>query len=322
MQVYGACGAAGDVSRCETKTEIKPVVKLEESGHHLISDRRSRNSARISRETLDPVSGNWRWKSQKNTFESMVQQGHAKTVASDSNDDAKPNSRKSHCDHTVVSDIKSELKDGDDEISLVSILQDYFQLSIDVDDLYHQWSIADPYFKKMAADFWGIRVLRQDPVETLFSFICSSNNNIARISSMVEKLCTHYGQPIALVDGNMYYSFPRVSCLAQAGVEDQLRALGFGYRAKFIAKSARYIMDNHGEEWVSSLRQCSYEEAKSKLLQLCGVGAKVSEVLQREFVLLICCVEVIYNVLAICYLGESSLVCSLVEQARTRSDQD
>ena len=45
----------------------------------------------------------------------------------------------------------------------------------------------------------GVRQLRQDPVETLFTFICSSNNNIQRISSMVDKLCMTYGQHIAQV---------------------------------------------------------------------------------------------------------------------------
>ncbi len=46
--------------------------------------------------------------------------------------------------------------------------------------LYEKWAKVDPIFKQIAKDFSGIRILRQDPVENLFSFICSSNNNISR----------------------------------------------------------------------------------------------------------------------------------------------
>lgn len=42
----------------------------------------------------------------------------------------------------------------------------------------------------------GVRQLRQDPVETLFSFICSSNNNISRISGMIDRMCQEYGEKI------------------------------------------------------------------------------------------------------------------------------
>jgi 3-methyladenine DNA glycosylase/8-oxoguanine DNA glycosylase len=31
--------------------------------------------------------------------------------------------------------------------------------------------------------FEGIRILKQQPAEALFAFICSTNNNIARITS-------------------------------------------------------------------------------------------------------------------------------------------
>ena len=39
-------------------------------------------------------------------------------------------------------------------------------------------------------------MLRQDPVECLFQFICSSNNHISRIHGMVSRLCTAYGSPL------------------------------------------------------------------------------------------------------------------------------
>ncbi len=35
-------------------------------------------------------------------------------------------------------------------------------------------------------------------------------------------------------EGQAYYSFPGLEELAQAGVEERLRQLGFGYRAKYI----------------------------------------------------------------------------------------
>jgi len=59
---------------------------------------------------------------------------------------------------------------------------------------------ADEKLRKKMDRLRGVRLLRQDPVETLFTFICSANNNIQRISSMVDKLCMTYGPRIAQVD--------------------------------------------------------------------------------------------------------------------------
>ncbi len=59
-------------------------------------------------------------------------------------------------------------------------LKDYFQLHVDLGPLYKEWAKSDPIFKKISETFPGVRMLRQDPVENVFSFICSSNNNIER----------------------------------------------------------------------------------------------------------------------------------------------
>lgn len=57
-------------------------------------------------------------------------------------------------------------------------------------------------------------MLRQEPTECLFSIICTSNNNIARIQGMVERLCQALGTPLFQLDQTSYYDFPSLSALA------------------------------------------------------------------------------------------------------------
>ncbi|KND04640.1 8-oxoguanine DNA-glycosylase (ogg) [Spizellomyces punctatus DAOM BR117] len=167
---------------------------------------------------------------------------------------------------------------GDNVGDVAELLRDYFQLDVDLGELYKQWR-TDANFEKKAGRFMGIRILRQDPVENLFTFICTSNNNIQRITTMVSKLCQHYGTEIGTVDeiSKPFYSFPTVARLAQENVENELRQLGFGYRAKYISQTARYIMEHHDETWLRGLRNLPYEECRDELLKLAGVGPKVAD---------------------------------------------
>ncbi|PSN32041.1 hypothetical protein C0J52_23774 [Blattella germanica] len=61
-----------------------------------------------------------------------------------------------------------------------SLLRQYFRLDVSLEEKYAQWSKSDPHFKEASKKFTGIRILAQDPVENVFSFICSSNNHISR----------------------------------------------------------------------------------------------------------------------------------------------
>lgn len=76
-------------------------------------------------------------------------------------------------------DMPSEKDDTED------LLRHYFSLNIDLASLYQQWSKDDPNFREKAPQFTGVRILNQDAWEALICFICSSNNNISRISQMV-----------------------------------------------------------------------------------------------------------------------------------------
>ncbi|XP_025741029.1 N-glycosylase/DNA lyase isoform X3 [Callorhinus ursinus] len=90
----------------------------------------------------------------------------------------------------------------------------YFQLDVSLAQLYHHWSSVDPHFQEVAQKFQGVRLLQQDPIECLFSFICSSNNNIARITGMVERLCQAFGPRLIQLDDVTYHGFPSLQALA------------------------------------------------------------------------------------------------------------
>ena len=165
-----------------------------------------------------------------------------------------------------------------------SILADYFQTSTSLSTLYTQWMKDSNFAAKVSQmDLTGLRVMRQDPIENTFAFICSSNNNISRISGMVDSLCSEYGTFLgSLSDASndnvlRFYSFPEIAVLAQDGVEQRLRELGFGYRAKYIAETARILQDKGGGAWLDTLRHVPYELAKKELLELSGVGPKVAD---------------------------------------------
>ncbi|KAL8812071.1 MAG: hypothetical protein Q9200_001306 [Gallowayella weberi] len=187
------------------------------------------------------------------------------------------------------------LSEDDDTEALV---YHYLNLGPNLTKLYEQWSKVDANFEKKAPRFAGVRILKQDAWEALVGFICSSNNNIIRISQMMEKLCFHYGPLLGYVGTTPYHDMPSPFVLAQPKVETHLRQLGFGYRAKYLYQTALQICHGHEKGWLDHLRNPEsplmgrkvaaagemqprgregYRIAHEELLALQGVGPKVAD---------------------------------------------
>lgn len=158
-------------------------------------------------------------------------------------------------------------------------LKSYFRFNIDLKSEYSKWKSAHKHFKtNTSMEEAFITQLDQDVVENLFSFICSQNNNISRISSLVEKLCTNYGVKICEYNGKDYFAFPTLEAFCKDDdIESKLRELGFGYRAKYIGTSAQQIIEKGGLKWLQELQSMEYHDAHSNLLTLTGIGPKVAD---------------------------------------------
>lgn len=118
----------------------------------------------------------------------------------------------------------------------------------------------------------GIRILNQDKIETLFSFVVSQNNNIPRIKGIIEKLCQGLGEKKTFL-GEQYFTFPTVEKMAQAPLSFY-KEIGLGYRAEYIKNLAIDIANGLD---VLSFDNLDTPDLKNSLIKLRGIGPKVAD---------------------------------------------
>ncbi len=126
----------------------------------------------------------------------------------------------------------------------------------------------------------GIRILRQDPWETVCSFIISQNNNIGRIKKILSTLSATLGERVVCRGmeehggGVAKYAFPTPRAIAAAG-EEALRGLKVGFRAGYLADAAARVLGGELDfDYIESLPDTAACAAQLKTIK--GVGDKVA----------------------------------------------
>ena len=175
------------------------------------------------------------------------------------------------------------------------IVRNYFSTDLDYEQIRTDIvSRTDSEWLKSAAECAkGIVILRQEPWETLFSFIISQNNNIPRIRKIIRNICSQYGENLAIKSGIDYcplakcespreeickscgacYSFPTASDVL-ANPEGLLPSHP-GFRYKYLIDAAERVASGEIDlEDISNHK--SYEHTVESLKKIKGVGDKVA----------------------------------------------
>lgn len=129
---------------------------------------------------------------------------------------------------------------------------------------------VNPFMEKAINYGEGIRILKNDFLEMLISFIISSNNNIGRIKRSLDFICRECGQNMG-----EYYAFPSLEALAELPESFFLQA-GCGYRSPFLAETIAAIKDKF-DQFYLDLKNSDTNSAQKKLTSLKGVGEKVAD---------------------------------------------
>ncbi len=158
------------------------------------------------------------------------------------------------------------------EATAAAMLRDYFRLDDDLDEIYMDIN-RDDRVAAMVDKYPGLRILRTEPWECLVAFICSANNNIARIHQLMERMSEEFGRPVTL-NGKTRHTFPAPADLAEAG-EGELRRLGLGFRAPYVWEASKAVLD--GTLDLPALVQMPYAKAKEALMEMKGIGPKIAD---------------------------------------------
>jgi N-glycosylase/DNA lyase len=151
-------------------------------------------------------------------------------------------------------------------------VKNYFSLDLDLQKIVDSIN-KDSHIGKAVKEYWGLRLIKQDPWECLISYICATYKNIAAIKHMLNNLSRKFGEKVKFEDFN-FYTFPTCQKLSKANNAD-LMDCGLGYRAKYLSDTSRRICQ--GNFNLESLRKLPYVEAKKALMEFPGVGAKVAD---------------------------------------------
>lgn len=149
----------------------------------------------------------------------------------------------------------------------VNYFINYFDLLTDYAKIKQELRKND--FLKKAIDVgYGIRILRQDPIETIISFIISQNNNIPRIKKIIETICSEYGEKL---DG--YNAFPTLEKLKTIP-KQFFTDIKCGYRDDYLFSSIQKLCGGFDIEKINKMPS---NEANKYLTELKGVGNKVAD---------------------------------------------
>ena len=161
---------------------------------------------------------------------------------------------------------------SNNEKDLEKIVINYFDLDNDY-DIVNEYLIKNDIKIKDAVTFSnGFKIIKQDPFETIISYIISANNGVPQITNALNNIAKNYGKKVIFNDKE-YFLFPTYNDLKNV-TEEEFRNCKVGFRDKYIKSVIEKL--NKKEINLDDYYNLDTKDALEKLMDNKGIGMKVA----------------------------------------------
>lgn len=180
----------------------------------------------------------------------------------------------------IIKDRVINLKEDNDYIivesnkedNLEEIIYDFFDLNRDYDLIEKNILKLDKKLEDALVFSRGLKMIHQDPFETIIAYIISQNNRVPSITKALNLISSNYGEKVIFKDKE-YYLFPSIDKLKTLSTLD-FRNCKVGFRDKYLYEIMRNIENNILD--INSIYNMNSEDALKYLITFKGIGNKVA----------------------------------------------
>ncbi len=159
--------------------------------------------------------------------------------------------------------------------NLPEFVRHYLGLEDNLNELFPESFIRNyPHLYRGALNYFGLRLLRQEPFETLISFMCAQGVGVALVRRQVLCLSKCFGKFVSITE----YKFPTPQALASSDLSCLAQCTNnHSIRARNIQHVAQAVVDGNLDLHALSAPYCDFETARATLLRYPGIGDKIAD---------------------------------------------
>lgn len=162
--------------------------------------------------------------------------------------------------------------DSNNMDNIENVIREYLDLDRDYISIIENIKECDDVLGKYLDKSIGLKMIKQDPIECIVSYIISQNNSVRNIKNSLDLISYKFGDKVIFLDKE-YYLFPSIDKLSKISLVE-FRECKVGFRDRYLVDIISDIVENRLN--VNYIFEMNSEDSLRYLMSFRGIGMKVA----------------------------------------------